>query len=56
VADLSSDALMFSLGAARWQNPSTEWKWKQVEALGLQSGLIESGPSGAMGGRASTSF
>jgi hypothetical protein len=31
---------LFSLNTARRQNPSTEWKWKQVEALGPWINLI----------------
>jgi hypothetical protein len=40
MAELSSAALLISLGAARRWNPSTEWKCKQVEAPGQWIGLI----------------
>jgi hypothetical protein len=38
--DLSLEALLLSLSAARQWNPSFEWKWKQVEALVPWIGLI----------------
>jgi hypothetical protein len=38
--NLSLAALLLSLGAARQWNPSSEWKWKQVEALVPWIGLI----------------
>jgi hypothetical protein len=40
MADLSSAVLLFSLDAAQWRNPNTEWKWKQVEAPGPRIILI----------------
>jgi hypothetical protein len=54
-ADLSSAVLLLSLDTARRRNPSFEWKWKQVEAAGPRIDLMQSGPSNATGGRASTS-
>jgi hypothetical protein len=39
-ADLSLAALLLSLDTVRWQNPSSEWKWKQVEAPEPRIGLI----------------
>jgi hypothetical protein len=39
VADLSSAALLFSLSVVRQRNLITEWKWKQVEALGRRVAL-----------------
>jgi hypothetical protein len=39
-ADLSSAALSLSYAQRGGGNPSSEWKWKQVEAPGPRVGLI----------------
>jgi hypothetical protein len=55
-ADLSSAVLSLFCAWHDGGNPSSEWKWKQVEAHGPWVGLLYSGPSIATGSRASRSI